>query len=138
MGIIIQVVLSNPVYASKLRRKLEGLLDDQQDDGSWSVRADLEDGAALVQFCHGSPGMVISLLAIRKYFPELEDRIDKSVRKARENTWEKGLFIKEPNPCHGITGNTLALEGNQREYFMNFGTMEKIEKGVKEGILCEE
>jgi hypothetical protein len=48
--------------------------------------------------------------------------------------WEKGLLRKEPNLCHGITGNMLALTNwKQREHFLAHATAEKIEEGKKNG-----
>jgi hypothetical protein len=87
-----------------------------------------------VQFCHGAPGFVISLLAIREHFPTLHTQIDAAIALGRKVTWEKGLLTKEPNFCHGIMGNALALEGAQREHFLALATPEKVEKGLADGV----
>ena len=57
--------------------------------------------------------------------------------KAREVTFNKGLLTKEPNLCHGSTGNALALLSSQRELFMAFTTTETILKGKQEGWYVE-
>jgi hypothetical protein len=43
------------------------------------------------------------------------------------------MGTKEPNFCHGITGNALALDGSQREHFLCFATPERIEQGIADG-----
>jgi hypothetical protein len=108
------------------------LLDLQTESGTWPFA--LEDCKELVQFCHGAPGFVISLLAIGDYFPSLHQRIDEAVSKARECIWKNGLIKKEPNLCHGITGNAFAFPpGPQRDHFLAYGTSEKQKEGKDKG-----
>jgi hypothetical protein len=88
----------------------------------------------LIQFCHGAPGFMISLLAIRPYFePALQARIDSAVQRGRKLTWNKGLLTKEPNVCHGITGNALALEASDRDHFLSLATPANIKQGIEDG-----
>lgn len=42
------------------------------------------------------------------------------------------MLKKEPNLCHGITGNALALDAEQGAHFMSFATKEIIQKGYAE------
>lgn len=132
IGILTQIVLSNPSYAPKLESKLLGLLNLQGEDGNWPVTEGKEIG--LVQFCHGAPGVLISLLAIRPHFTRLHEKIDAAIALGRKVTWEKGLLTKEPNICHGITGNALVLQAPQKEHFLCLATPENVEKGVAEGV----
>lgn len=112
-GIITQLVLTSPELAPRVKPILERLLDMQRLDGNWpsseesapSVTAGSE--RELVQFCHGAPGMILSLLALRPYFPGLHDRIDAAVARGRNCIAERGLLTKEPSLCHGIFGNAL-------------------------------
>ncbi|PMD31268.1 hypothetical protein L207DRAFT_519532 [Hyaloscypha variabilis F] len=131
IGILTQIVLSDPSYAPKLEGKLLSLLDLQDAEGNWPVLEGKDIG--LVQFCHGAPGFVCSLLAIGPHFSSLHERIDAAIALGRKITWEKGLLTKEPNFCHGIHGNALALDVVQREHFMSFATPEKIERGLADG-----
>jgi len=133
IGIITQIVLSNPSYAPQLEAVLIQHLDEQRENGNWYARVSLPDSANLVQFCHGSPGFVLSLLRLRPHFPELQARIDKAIELARQNTWEEGILKKEPNLCHGVTGNAFALESPQREHFMTYATAERIKAGIEDG-----
>jgi hypothetical protein len=133
IGIITQIVLSNPSYALQLEANLIEHLDAQKEDGHWYVRLGLPDTANLVQFCHGSPGFVLSLTRLRPHFPNLNDRIDKVIELARKNIWEQGILKKEPNLCHGVTGNAFALESPQRGHFMTYATAEKIKAGIEDG-----
>lgn len=137
LGILTQLVLSDSctAYSPEVESELESLLDQQLDSGHWYVRASLPDEAELVQWCHGAPGFVISLLAIRACFPSarLQGRIDKAIELGRRDTWERGVLRKEPNLCHGVAGNALALVGEERRMFMGCATRERIEAGLESG-----
>jgi lantibiotic modifying enzyme len=108
IGIVTQLVLTSPSLASRLQPVVESLLAMQQPDGNWpSSEESSSGGKGLVQFCHGAPGFVLSLLAIRSCFPDLRDRFDAAIKKGRECVWTQGLLKKEPSLCHGIFGNAL-------------------------------
>ena len=127
-----QIILSHPSYAAKLEDKLSSLLNLQDSDGNWPVVPVKDIG--LVQFCHGAPGFMISLLAIRPYFTALlQVRIDAAIERGRGFTWKRGLLTKESNVCHGITGNALALKAPERDYFLSLATPKQIRKGTKDG-----
>jgi lantibiotic modifying enzyme len=134
IGIITQIVLTDPSWAPKLEAELGALLSYQYESGNFP--SSLPPGRdRLVQFCHGAPGVVSSLLSIRKYFPDIHERIDRVIVKARECIWERGLLTKEPCLCHGITGNALALDGKQFEHFMTYTTGHEIKSMAKDGML---
>jgi len=127
MGIITQIVLTDPRWAPKLEPELAQLLSLQLDGGNWpaSVPASGSSGRdrdKLVQACHGAPGIVVSLLSVRPHFPRLHERIDRAVAKGRRAVKERGLLTKEPCLCHGISGNALALEGRDFENFLTHTT----------------
>jgi Lanthionine synthetase C-like protein len=131
IGIFAQIILSDSSYAPKLENKLLSLLNLQDGEGNWPVMPGKDN--ELVQFCHGAPGFVCSLLAIRPHFPALHKQIDAAIALGRKITWEKGLLTKEPNFCHGITGNALALDSQQREHFLCFATPDRIQQGIVDG-----
>jgi hypothetical protein len=134
IGIITQIVLSDPSWAPKLEAELGALLSYQYDSGNFP--SSIPPGRdRLVQFCHGAPGVVGSLISIKKYFPNLQERIDRAVAKGRECIWERGLLTKEPCLCHGITGNALALDGEQFEHFLTYTTGHEIRSMEKDGML---
>lgn len=102
IGIITQVVLTNPQrYAPKLEAELAVMLTYQYESGNFPSTIPPERDR-LVQFCHGAPGVVISLLSIREFFPALKEKIDRAVAKGRECINERGLLFKEPCLCHGM------------------------------------
>lgn len=131
IGVVTQIVLSDPFYAPKLESKLQSLLKLQDSEGNWPVIEGKDNG--LIQFCHGATGFVLSLLAIRPHFPALQVQIDNSIALGRKIIWEKGLLTKEPNICHGITGNALALEPEYCEHFLSLATPERIDRDIAEG-----
>jgi hypothetical protein len=138
IGIITQVILCEPNMAhdSRIESEISKLLDIQAADGHWFITEDSEVGSPdLVHYCHGSPGFVISLLKIRSCLSlELQKRVDLAVEKGQKEVWERGLLRKEPNLCHGITGNMLALtDWKQREHFLAHATAQKIEDGKRNG-----
>ncbi len=94
----------------KLAGRLEELLDLQTPEGNWIHTAPaLEAGEAAtrVQFCHGAPGYIFALRALRPYYPQFQGRFDQAIDKGREVTWTKGILKKEPSLCHGLFGNAL-------------------------------
>jgi hypothetical protein len=134
IGIITQIVLTEKSWAPKLQAELAALLSYQYESGNFP--SSLPPGRdRLVQFCHGAPGVISSLLSLRPYFPDLHDRIDKVISRARSCVWERGLLTKEPCLCHGITGNALALKDEQFEHFMTYTTGHEIRSMAKDGML---
>ncbi|KAL8829170.1 MAG: hypothetical protein Q9191_002164 [Dirinaria sp. TL-2023a] len=136
IGIITQVILCDPSKASNHDTVLKSLVDCLQlqlKDGNWPSSID-SGHHHLVQFCHGAPGFVISLKAIQNYVPsELKDKIGIACKLGESVTFEKGLLTKEPNICHGSTGNALALPSPYREHFMAFTSRKTIENGIQQG-----
>ncbi|MCJ1336468.1 hypothetical protein MMC09_001744 [Bachmanniomyces sp. S44760] len=135
IGIITQLVLSKPSCAKHVEPILKALLERQLSDGNWPSSP--SGSHELIQFCHGAPGFVISLRALRPHFPSLEHQIDSAMTKARDLIWEKGLLRKEPNLCHGITGNAIALEGGKHDIFMRWTAKSVIDAGIAEGIFYQ-
>ncbi|KAF2442406.1 hypothetical protein P171DRAFT_365089 [Karstenula rhodostoma CBS 690.94] len=134
IGIITQIVLTDATWAPKLEAELGALLSYQYESGNFP--SSLPPGRdRLVQFCHGAPGVIASLISIKKYFPKLEERIERVVAKGRECIWERGLLTKEPCLCHGISGNALALDGDRFEHFLTYTTSGEIKSMAKDGML---
>ncbi|OAA56288.1 Lanthionine synthetase C-like protein [Niveomyces insectorum RCEF 264] len=132
IGIVTQIVLSDASYAPQLENKLLALLQLQDAEGNWPVIEGRDVG--LVQFCHGAPGFVVSLLVIRPSFPTLHEEIDAAIALGRKLIWERGLLTKEPNICHGIVGNALALDFREREHLLSLATPDRVKEGVASGV----
>lgn len=142
MGIITQIVLTDPVWAPKLEAELATLLSYQLDGGNWPATIPSAGGSGgsgardkLVQVCHGAPGMVVSLLAVRPHFAKLHERIDRAVARGRRAVRERGLLTKEPCLCHGISGNALALEGKDFDNFLSYTTGGEMKAMEREGMM---
>lgn len=132
IGIMTQIILSDPSYKPALEPRLSYLLELQDKTGNWPSAASSTHNA-LVQFCHGAPGFVISLMALGPHFPNLQSRIDRAIESGRRCILEKGFLVKEPNLCHGITGNALALASPQLEHMMAYTTGQIIGEFLKQG-----
>jgi hypothetical protein len=142
MGIITQIILTDHAWAHKLEPELEKLLALQLDSGNWpatvpssSSSSSSRDRDRLVQVCHGAPGIVVSLLSIRRHFPRLHERIDRAVSKARRAIKERGLLTKEPCLCHGISGNALALDGREFDNFLGYTTGGEMRGLERDGLM---
>ncbi len=76
---------------------------------NWSAVFDTEkqeEAPKLVQYCHGAPGMIISLATL----PAGEnDAFDQILLKGGELTWHAGPLKKGSNLCHGTGGNGYAF-----------------------------
>ncbi|KUJ17010.1 uncharacterized protein LY89DRAFT_69371 [Mollisia scopiformis] len=136
-GIVLQIVLCDLGFEEKLESSVEELLDQQEEDGNWYIMMGSSDKGGYVQWCHGSPGVLVSLLPIRDRFPRLKEKLDMAIEKGRKNVWEKGLLVKEPCLCHGISGNMLVFEKDEREHFMSYATWERVQQGIKDGSVIE-
>lgn len=137
IGIVTQIILSEAERAIQLKGLVEGLIAAQiPKTGNWP--SSNESGRDhLVQFCHGAPGFIISLLAVRQYFThdsKLLGKIDKAIELGRDCIYEQGLLVKEPCLCHGATGNAIALDGQRQERLMRFCQHDVIETGLKDGV----
>lgn len=107
IGIITQIVLSNPSRAPELIPQLHRFLDLQLPSGNWPVEIGGLVAKQMVQYCHGAAGIIFSLQALREHYPSMETRIDTAITKAQQVVWNEGLLCKEPSLCHGILGNAL-------------------------------
>lgn len=156
VGILTQILLSDPNRTMELQPLLKSLLGLQTADGNWpsSIGSTRND---LVQFCHGAPGFVISLSAIRPFFSsssefatstpgatassiaqeqeEIMPRIDAAIARGRSLIAERGLLVKKPCLCHGALGNALAFEnGDQRKEVLMYWTQQSvIDSGFEDG-----
>jgi len=129
IGIVTQIVLSSPSRAHTLEPILEELLDVQYPSGNFPSSSPVSDDDRLVQFCHGGPGFVISLVSLRPHFADLRKRIDTAIVRSTECIWDRGLLTKEPCLCHGIAGNALALDDTKKfEHFLYFMAEERLQK----------
>ncbi|KAI0540715.1 hypothetical protein GGR58DRAFT_104629 [Xylaria digitata] len=126
IGIITQVVLSMPSAAPQIQPLVLELLDHQFPSGNFP--SSLPAGSdRLVQFCHGGPGFVISMRRLLPYFPEISGKIETAISTAQLDVWKRGLLTKHPCLCHGIAGNSLALDRDQFFHFLSFMGSERIE-----------
>ena len=132
-----RVILCDPSKTTHpvILQSLKETLDLQDESGNWpsSIHSHHHD---LVQFCHGAPGFIIALQAIEPYLsfdPLLQNRVASACKKAQQCVVKKGLLTKQPNLCHGISGNALALPTPWREHFLDFTTAEAIDNGLRDG-----
>ena len=161
IGILTQIILSSSLIPAAPPRAcwkwLNDILGLQFESGNWpSSLGNRAQRDELVQFCHGAPGFVISLLAIRKAIlnmdadpvvdltgelgddlevnvRELCQAIDTAISKARTCIKQRGVLTKEPCLCHGVAGNALALEGEESKGMMDWAQESVIRRGLKDG-----
>eukprot|EP00639_Heterosigma_akashiwo_P011212 CAMPEP_0206375670 /NCGR_PEP_ID=MMETSP0294-20121207/9012_1 /ASSEMBLY_ACC=CAM_ASM_000327 /TAXON_ID=39354 /ORGANISM="Heterosigma akashiwo, Strain CCMP2393" /LENGTH=464 /DNA_ID=CAMNT_0053823623 /DNA_START=138 /DNA_END=1532 /DNA_ORIENTATION=+ len=92
-----------------LRNTMDFLVELQLPDGNLPTRP--EDRAreragsqdALVQWCHGAPGLLQAALAAYRLFED--QRYLDSAKAAAQIIWTKGILTKGNGLCHGVSGN---------------------------------
>ena len=100
---------------------IHALLESCFDDGNLPTSMSSTHNN-LVQWCHGSPGLIILLKVLlqkRKgnrvkgiHSPAKETKeinLTYFIRKAAECVWRRGLTKKGPGLCHGAAGNGYSL-----------------------------
>jgi lantibiotic modifying enzyme len=70
----------------------------------WFPLMDTVTGRHPIQWCHGSPGIITSLVDLPH-----EDETDRLLHAGGELTWEAGPLTKGPGLCHGTAGNAYAF-----------------------------
>ena len=70
----------------------------------WFPLVGVRPGRVPVQWCHGAPGMVISLVSLPS-----EEQTDRLLAAGGELTWRAGPLRKGPGLCHGTAGNAYAF-----------------------------
>ncbi|KAL9101425.1 MAG: hypothetical protein Q9163_003317 [Psora crenata] len=139
IGIIAQILLSSHSARtkSKLWSWLDSLLETQLPSGNFPSSAGKERDE-LVQFCHGGPGFVISLLSVRDFAPDrMKEKINAAIEKAREDIWKRGVLTKEPCLCHGASGNAIALDERRRGDILRWAQRGVVKRGCEEGWYVE-
>lgn len=138
VGVVTQIILTDPTWARELSGELEAVLSQQfdgPDGGNWPSSTPAGKDR-LVQICHGAPGVLTSLLSIRRHFPaEMQARMEEAIARGRRAIRQRGLLTKEPCLCHGISGNALALEHDDFEHFLTYTTKHEIEALERDGML---
>lgn len=88
----------------------------------------------LVQFCHGAPGILISLRSLRPHLPTTTvPPVDRAITLGESCIRSpRGVPDKEPCLCHGASGNALAL-ADPRERF-ELLQRNATQAAVKEGV----
>lgn len=70
-----------------------------------SAEGDAED--RLVHWCHGAPGVVLTLCKAAQVFPS-DARLQEAAVDAGEVVWRRGL-LRRVGICHGVSGNTYTF-----------------------------
>lgn len=61
----------------------------------------------LVQWCHGAPGLALTLCKAAEVFPE-ENAFKDAAQEAGEVVWQRGL-LRKVGLCHGVSGNAYTF-----------------------------
>ena len=139
IGIITQILLSSssharPELVESLHPMLMTILDEQLPSGNFPSSHGKIGDDRLVQFCHGSPGVVIALHSIRPFYEIHRDvltRIDHAIAKAQPDLLARGLLVKSPCLCHGIPTNALAITDEKKMLeHLSYMSTEILEGGI--------
>ncbi|GHJ87962.1 hypothetical protein NliqN6_4364 [Naganishia liquefaciens] len=146
-GIVSQVVqsmqaidLQDQRLLDSMQADVERILDLQMPSGNWPSSIPTSNAHPhqdrLVQFCHGSPGIVACLKQIQSAYPSLSNRISTAISCAEADILSRGWLTKEPCLCHGASGNALALGTKARRMsFLQGATERSIQRMEETGEL---
>ena len=148
IGILTQILLTSEKARTQRPEAwvwLETLLKAQLPSGNWISRTGNEKDE-LVHFCHGAPGFVVSFDALANCTNSIDVDVTTSpqvakfrndlpnvLEAARKCVYQRGLLRKEPCLCHGVSGNALALVGEEREQLMQWAQEELKAQWLSEG-----
>ena len=141
-GILAQLCLTVPdasLRYPQLYSWLSSLLDTQLPSGNFPSSVD-SPRDELVQICHGAPGVVLSLLAIKRSTTlpsSLAQRVDVAIERGREDVLRRGMLRKAPTLCHGTVGNALAMDQGKRSYLLRRAGREIVDRLVEKGEMAE-
>ncbi|CAI9089438.1 OLC1v1024010C1 [Oldenlandia corymbosa var. corymbosa] len=93
----------------EVKETLLYLIENQFPSGNYPSCED--DSDALVHWCHGAPGIAVTLAKAAETFG---DKVfEKAAMDAMKVVWQRGL-VKNVGMCHGISGNTYVFCALQR------------------------
>ncbi|KAL1821673.1 hypothetical protein ACET3Z_016542 [Daucus carota] len=94
-----------PDEREDVKATLKYMVNNRLPSGNYPA-VDKDDNDVLVHWCHGAPGIALTLVKAAQVFGDkefLEAAID-----AAEVVWNRGL-LKKVGICHGISGNTYVF-----------------------------
>lgn len=92
------------VLHARAREVLIELAHAEGSTAQWFPLADQDTSRRPVQWCHGSPGIVTSLVGLPH-----DEETDRLLHAGGELTWKAGPLVKGPGLCHGTAGNAYAF-----------------------------
>jgi hypothetical protein len=92
------------LVTDRARKALIQLAHVEGQMAQWFPLADGESDRHPVQWCHGAPGIVTSLVGLPR-----DDETDRLLCAGGELTWQAGPLRKGPGLCHGTAGNAYAF-----------------------------
>lgn len=101
-----QLVTSNSTVQKLVVGTLDRIVAQQQGSGNFPTEYFNATDDILVQWDHGAPGVMNTLVEAYKLLGSGFDRYRAAAEKAADTAWERGLVVKGLMLCHGISGNT--------------------------------
>ncbi|CAG0880357.1 unnamed protein product [Cyprideis torosa] len=102
--------LAQSPHKDVVRAAMDAFMNLQTEEGNFPCAMDDLVGRRnrrpedeLVHWCHGAPGAVYCVA--KAYLTWNDEKYLKSLRRAADLVWEKGLLLKGPGICHGVAGN---------------------------------
>jgi lantibiotic modifying enzyme len=95
----------DPAHLPWITATVDAIINSQYPSGNFS-RTFIEDEAVdmLVHWCHGAPGVVYTLYHAHKLLGS-DKRILRSLDRALQLVWERGILKKGVGLCHGVSGS---------------------------------
>ncbi|XP_073001180.1 lanC-like protein GCL2 [Typha latifolia] len=94
-----------PEEEEKVKGTLHHMIQNRFPSGNYPS-SEGSDADRLVHWCHGAPGVALTLTRAYQVFQE--ERFLRAAVEAAEVVWNRGL-LKRVGICHGISGNTYVF-----------------------------
>ncbi|XP_014494612.1 lanC-like protein GCL2 isoform X2 [Vigna radiata var. radiata] len=95
-----------PDEIEDVKGTLKYMISNRFSSGNYPVSEDDRKSDVLVHWCHGAPGIALTLVKAAKVFGDKEF-LDAAM-EAGEVVWNRGL-LKKVGICHGISGNAYVF-----------------------------
>ncbi|KAK4769897.1 hypothetical protein SAY87_030429 [Trapa incisa] len=105
MRVLMEMELK-PDEAEDVKGTLRYMIENRFHSGNYPAAEEDRGRDILVHWCHGAPGMALTLTKAAKVFGDEE--FQQAAAEAAEVVWKRGL-LRRVGICHGISGNAYVF-----------------------------
>ncbi|EGG14922.1 lantibiotic synthetase component C-like protein [Cavenderia fasciculata] len=127
--------------SNDIKGSLDYLMSTRLESGNFPTRPD-NTNDRLVQFCHGAPGVIPTLLKAHSFFKD--SKYLECAKISSDVIWKYGLLTKGTGLCHGISGNAYSFlliykeSKDEKDISYLWKTIEFIKLATSQSILKQQ